>query len=196
MNPWRDPREPRVTREDQARRLRERRADLLGNRFQLRRNREVRTSPERCASRQEAGRALWKLADDGRVGCTCDRGFHFLVLLATCASLRWVRQLRYGALVSPGVTVGPMRRGNFNTLAACPQAVASIAMPGPHCCHSSCPGRSRRSRGGPCDGKGCIGHPSVMTAGIGTGVHDLDQVNIGILLVILVVAVAAVHHHP
>ena len=101
MNPWHDPREPRVTREDQARRLRERGADLLGNRFRFRRNGDVRTSPERYATRQEAERARWKMGD--------------------------------GALVSPGVTAGPMRRGNFNELPACPQAVASIGMPGLHC---------------------------------------------------------------
>jgi integrase len=49
----------------------------------------MRTSPERYVSRQEAERALWKMADDGRADCTHDRRFYALVLLATFASLRW-----------------------------------------------------------------------------------------------------------
>jgi integrase len=35
-------------------------------------------------------------------------------------------------LVFPGVKGGPIRRGNFNKMAAWPQAVASIGMPGLH----------------------------------------------------------------
>jgi integrase len=37
-----------------------------------------------------------------------------------------------GALVFPGAMGGPLRRGNFNKMAAWPQAVASIGMPGLH----------------------------------------------------------------
>ena len=37
-----------------------------------------------------------------------------------------------GALVFPGAKGGPIRRGNFNKMAAWPQAVASIGMPGLH----------------------------------------------------------------
>jgi integrase len=37
-----------------------------------------------------------------------------------------------GALVFPGAKSGPIRRGNFNKMAALPQAVASIGMPGLH----------------------------------------------------------------
>ncbi len=60
-----------------------------GYRLRFRRNGEMRTSPERYATRQEAERALWKMADDGRADCTHDRRFYALVLLATFASLRW-----------------------------------------------------------------------------------------------------------
>jgi integrase len=60
-----------------------------GYRLRFSRNGEMRTSPERYASRQEAGRALWKMADEGRADCTHDRRFYALVLLATFASLRW-----------------------------------------------------------------------------------------------------------
>jgi integrase len=35
-------------------------------------------------------------------------------------------------LVFPGAKGGPIRRGNFNKMAAWPQAVASIGMPGLH----------------------------------------------------------------
>ncbi len=35
-----------------------------------------------------------------------------------------------GALVSPGVKGGPLRRGNFNKMSAWPHAVESIGMPG------------------------------------------------------------------
>ena len=165
-----------------------------GYRLRFSRNGLMRTSPERYVSRQEAGRALWKLANDGRVDCTHDRRFYALVLLATFASLRWgeatalrrsdldleARTVRVraayverstgemllgppkskagrrivgipaaiipdltahlaiyakdepGALVFPGAKGGPIRRGNFNKMAAWPQAVASIGMPGLH----------------------------------------------------------------
>jgi integrase len=60
-----------------------------GYRLRFRRYGEMRTSPERYATRQEAQRALWKMADDGRADCTHDRRFRALVLLAAFASLRW-----------------------------------------------------------------------------------------------------------
>ncbi|HEX6518839.1 MAG TPA: hypothetical protein VF070_02335, partial [Streptosporangiaceae bacterium] len=49
----------------------------------------MRTSPERFAMRDAAGRALWKMAWDERADCIYDRRFRALVLLATFASLRW-----------------------------------------------------------------------------------------------------------
>jgi integrase len=60
-----------------------------GYRLRFSRNGEMRTSPERYMTRQEAERALWKMADDGRADCTHDRRFYALVLLTTFASLRW-----------------------------------------------------------------------------------------------------------
>jgi integrase len=60
-----------------------------GYRLRFSRNGQKRTSPEWYATRQEAARALWKMADDGRADCTHDRRFYALVLLATFASLRW-----------------------------------------------------------------------------------------------------------
>jgi integrase len=60
-----------------------------GYRLRFQRNGEMRTSPDRYATRQGAERALWKMADDGRADCTQDRRFYALVLLATFASLRW-----------------------------------------------------------------------------------------------------------
>ena len=60
-----------------------------GYRLRFSRSGEMRTSPERYASRQEAGRALWKMANEGRADCRHDRRFYALVLLATFASLRW-----------------------------------------------------------------------------------------------------------
>jgi integrase len=60
-----------------------------GYRLRFARNGVMRTSPERYPTRQEAERALWKLADDGRADCTHDRRFRCLVLLTTFASLRW-----------------------------------------------------------------------------------------------------------
>ena len=60
-----------------------------GYRLRFSRNGQMRTSPERYVTRQEAERALWKMADDGRADCTHDRRFYALVLLATFASLRW-----------------------------------------------------------------------------------------------------------
>jgi integrase len=60
-----------------------------GYRLRFRRHGEMRTSPERYSTRQEAERALWKLANDRRADCTQDRRFYALVLLATFASLRW-----------------------------------------------------------------------------------------------------------
>jgi integrase len=49
----------------------------------------MRAFPETFATRAEADRALWKLADSGRADCTHDRRYSALVLLATFASLRW-----------------------------------------------------------------------------------------------------------
>lgn len=60
-----------------------------GYRLRFRRHGEMRTSPERYGTRQEAQRALWKMAEDGRADCTHDRRFRALVLLAAFASLRW-----------------------------------------------------------------------------------------------------------
>ncbi len=60
-----------------------------GYRLRFRRNGEFRTSPERFATRQQAERALWKMADDNRADCIHDRRFYALVLLVTFASLRW-----------------------------------------------------------------------------------------------------------
>jgi integrase len=60
-----------------------------GYRLRFRRHGEMRTSPERYATRQEAQRALRKMADTGRADCTHDRRFRALVLLAALASLRW-----------------------------------------------------------------------------------------------------------
>lgn len=60
-----------------------------GYRLRFRRHGEMRTHPERYGTRQEAERALWKMAEDGRADCTQDRRFRALVLLATFASLRW-----------------------------------------------------------------------------------------------------------
>jgi len=60
-----------------------------GCRLRFRRHGEMRTSPEVYATRAEAARALWTMADDGRADWTQDRRFRALVLLATFASLRW-----------------------------------------------------------------------------------------------------------
>ena len=60
-----------------------------GYRLRFRRHGEMRTSPERYSTRQEAEWALWKMANDGRADCTQDRRFCALVLLTTFASLRW-----------------------------------------------------------------------------------------------------------
>ena len=60
-----------------------------GYRLRFRRHGEMRTSPEVYATRAEAERALWKMADDGRADCNHDRRYLALVLLATFASLRW-----------------------------------------------------------------------------------------------------------
>jgi integrase len=60
-----------------------------GYRLRFSRHGEMRTSPERYPTRQQAERALWKMADDGRVDLTHDRRFYALVLLTTFASLRW-----------------------------------------------------------------------------------------------------------
>lgn len=60
-----------------------------GYRLRFRRQGEMRTAPEQYATRQEAQRALWKMADNGRADCTHDRRFRALVLLAAFASLRW-----------------------------------------------------------------------------------------------------------
>jgi integrase len=60
-----------------------------GYRLRFRRHGVMRTAPEIFGTRQEAERALWKMADDGRADCNHDRRFRALVLLATFASLRW-----------------------------------------------------------------------------------------------------------
>ena len=60
-----------------------------GYRLRFRRDGEMRTSPEVYRTRTDAGRALWKMAEDGRSDCTHDRRFRAMVLLATFASLRW-----------------------------------------------------------------------------------------------------------
>jgi integrase len=60
-----------------------------GYRLRFSRHGEMRTSPERYPTRQEAERALWKMAIDGRADCTHDRRFYVMVLLATFCSLRW-----------------------------------------------------------------------------------------------------------
>ena len=60
-----------------------------GYRLRFRRSGEMRTSPEVYATRADAERALWKMADDGRAACHHDRRFRALVLLATFSSLRW-----------------------------------------------------------------------------------------------------------
>jgi integrase len=60
-----------------------------GYRLRFSRDGVMRTSPERYATRPEAERALWKMADDGRADCTHDRRFYALVLLTTFGSLRW-----------------------------------------------------------------------------------------------------------
>jgi integrase len=49
----------------------------------------MRTLPERLATRQEAERAQWKLANQRRTDCTHDRRFRCLVLLTAFTSLRW-----------------------------------------------------------------------------------------------------------
>jgi len=46
----------------------------------------MRTAPEVFGTRQEAERAFWKMADDGRAASNTDRRFRALVLLATFAS--------------------------------------------------------------------------------------------------------------
>ncbi|MHB1594678.1 MAG: tyrosine-type recombinase/integrase [Streptosporangiaceae bacterium] len=56
-------------------------------RFQL--HGVIRTSPEVYATRAEAERELWAMANDGRADCNHDRRYRALVLLATFASLRW-----------------------------------------------------------------------------------------------------------
>jgi integrase len=60
-----------------------------GYRLRFSWNGEMRTSPARYTTRQEAERALWKMADDGRADCIHERRFYALVLLTTFASLRW-----------------------------------------------------------------------------------------------------------
>ncbi len=60
-----------------------------GYRLRFRRHGVMRTAPEVFGTRQEAERALWKMADDGRADSNTDRRFRALVLLATFASLRW-----------------------------------------------------------------------------------------------------------
>jgi integrase len=60
-----------------------------GYRVRFSRHGVMRTAPERYATRREADRALWKMANDGRADHTQDRRYYALVLLATFASLRW-----------------------------------------------------------------------------------------------------------
>jgi len=65
-----------------------------GYRLRFSRNGLMHTSPEQFATRQEAERALWKLANENRADCTHDRRFRCLVLLTAFTSLRWVRLRR------------------------------------------------------------------------------------------------------
>ena len=60
-----------------------------GYRLRFCRNGAMRTLPERFATRPEAERTLWKMADEGRADCTHDRRFRCLVLLTALTSLRW-----------------------------------------------------------------------------------------------------------
>jgi integrase len=60
-----------------------------GYRLRCRRDGQMRTSPEAYATRADAERALWELAEDGRADYSQDRRYRALVLLATFASLRW-----------------------------------------------------------------------------------------------------------
>ncbi len=69
-------------------------------RLRLRRDGEMRTSPEVYGTRADAERALWKMAEDERADCSHDRRFRAMVLLATFASLRWARSPR-----CPGATL-------------------------------------------------------------------------------------------
>ena len=49
-----------------------------GYRLRFRRSGEMQTSPEVYATRRDAERALWKMADDGRADCHHDRRFRAL----------------------------------------------------------------------------------------------------------------------
>jgi integrase len=60
-----------------------------GYRLRFRRNGEFRTSPERFATRDQAERTLWAMANDGRADFSQDGRVRAMVLLATFASLRW-----------------------------------------------------------------------------------------------------------
>ena len=66
---------------------------IPGDRYRLRfrRDGEMRTSPAVYGTRAEAIQALWKMAVEGRADCSHDERYRALVLLATFASLRWVR---------------------------------------------------------------------------------------------------------
>ena len=62
-----------------------------GFRLRFRRDGVMRTSPKAYGSRADAERAVWKMAGEGRADCEHDRRYRAFVLLATFASLRWVR---------------------------------------------------------------------------------------------------------
>ncbi len=50
---------------------------------------DMRRLPQTFATRPNADRALWKLAEDGRADVTRDDRLRALILLAAFASLRW-----------------------------------------------------------------------------------------------------------
>ncbi len=60
-----------------------------GYRLRFRREGEMHTWSGMYATRVDAERTLWKLAEDGRADCNHDLRYRALVLLATFASLRW-----------------------------------------------------------------------------------------------------------
>jgi integrase len=61
----------------------------VGYRLRFRRHGAMRTSPMRYSTRNEAERALWQMANEGRADFNHDHRFYALVLLTTFASLRW-----------------------------------------------------------------------------------------------------------
>jgi integrase len=65
------------------------RATPDGYRLRFARHGVMRPAPERYATRDEAERALWKMAREGWADSTRDGRFRAMVLLTTFASLRW-----------------------------------------------------------------------------------------------------------